>query len=67
MAFVPYLTDDIAAISALPDQPNVTGGLSPAQLKAKFDYAGGVIKEFINSDIVPAINGDVTFEDLGEW
>lgn len=48
MAFT-RLTSDLAIIAALADLPNATSGLTPAQLKAKFDEASGLIKTYLNS------------------
>lgn len=50
-----YLNGDLNIIQKLDDEPNDVGGLSSAQLKAKFDEAGNVIKEYINNDLIPAI------------
>lgn len=46
------LTTDVENISKLDDLPNATGGLSAAELKAKFDKAGVDIKTFINSTLL---------------
>lgn len=43
------LTADLNIIQALDDEPNDVGGLTSAQLKAKFDEAGNDIKTFINN------------------
>lgn len=48
MAFT-KITDDLNIIQALPDEPNEAGGLSAAQLKAKFDEAGNKLKNGVNS------------------
>ena len=37
---------DMAIISALDDEPNDVGGLTAAELKAKFDEGGQAIKQF---------------------
>lgn len=50
MAFT-KLTQDMNIISALDDRPNEVGGLSAADLKAKFDEAGNHIKTFINNTL----------------
>lgn len=39
---------DMAIISALDDEPNDVGGLTAAELKAKFDEAGQSIKQYLN-------------------
>ena len=41
-------TDDLNIIQKLPDEPNDVGGLTAAQLKAKFDEAGGKLKTSLN-------------------
>lgn len=41
-------TDDLNVIQKLPDEPNDVGGLTAAQLKAKFDEAGGKLKTSLN-------------------
>ena len=48
------MTDDVEVISKLSDTPNDT--LTAAQLKAKFDTAGVLIKTYINDTLVTAIN-----------
>lgn len=52
------LTKDLNIIQALDDEPNDVGGLSAQELKAKFDEAGNVIKDFINDSLIPAVLGD---------
>lgn len=47
MAFT-ELTDDLNIIYALPDEPNDDGGLTAAQLKAKFDEASLKIQTYLN-------------------
>lgn len=54
---VSYCTTETNVISALADKPNTIGGLTAAQLKAKFDSAAAGIKEYINSVLVGAVNG----------
>lgn len=43
------ITKDMHIIAALDDEPNDVGGLSAAQLKAKFDEGGLALKTFINN------------------
>ena len=50
-----YLNGDLNIIQKLDDEPNDVGGLTSAQLKAKFDEAGNAIKDYINNDMIPAI------------
>lgn len=46
---------DMNIIKALPDEPNDVGGLSSDHLKSKFDEGGIAIKDYINGEIVPAL------------
>lgn len=57
------LTKDLNIIQALDDEPNDVGGLSAQELKAKFDEAGNVIKDFINDSLIPQVVGAGTAED----
>lgn len=47
---------DMAIISALDDEPNDVGGLSAAELKAKFDEGGQAIKQYINDTLTSQID-----------
>ena len=47
------LTEDLNIIQNLPDQPT----LSPQELKAKFDEAVGIIKNYINNIVEPSVTG----------
>lgn len=51
------ITDDMNIIQALPDEPNDVGGLTAAELKAKFDEAGNKIKTAFNN-LVDELNGE---------
>ncbi len=53
------LTDDLNIVAALDDEPNDTGGLTSAQLKAKFDEAGNTIKTYINDDLIPGVEAEI--------
>ena len=50
------LTADLNIIQALDDEPNDVGGLTAAQLKAKFDQAGGAIKTYLNGTLTPELD-----------
>ena len=51
MAFT-RVSKDAGVIAALPDRPNSgVGGLSPAQLKAKFDELGAALKTYLNDTL----------------
>ncbi len=66
MAFT-TLGDDLKIITKLEDEPNDVGGLTAAELKAKFDEAGGIIQKFINEVLLPELeNGDGAGR-LGAW
>lgn len=52
---IPKMTDDLKIIQKLSDLPNATDGLTAEELKAKFDEAAGLIKEYINEKLIPAI------------
>lgn len=49
------LEDDLNIISKLDNQPNDVGGLSPEDLKAKFDEAVNIIKDYLNAVLIPGI------------
>lgn len=55
---IEYLNGDLNIIQKLDDEPNDVGGLTSAQLKAKFDEAGNTIKTYINDTLIPAILAD---------
>jgi hypothetical protein len=72
MALTKFLTN-VNNISALSDRPNEIDGLTSAELKARFDKAGGDIKTYINEvlteevdeklETIPDINNLVTNRD----
>lgn len=47
---------DMGIISALDDEPNDVGGLTAAELKAKFDEGGQALKEFINETLTKEVD-----------
>lgn len=49
------MTTPVNNISLLDDLPNAVGGLSAAELKARFDKAGGDIQTFLNETLIPAL------------
>ena len=49
------LEGDLNIIQKLDDEPNDVGGLSAQDLKAEFDRAGNIIKEYINGTLVPEV------------
>lgn len=56
---IPALEEDVDVIQKLDDEPNDVGGLSAAELKAKFDEAGNRIKTYLNETLVPSISETV--------
>lgn len=64
---IPKFTKDVEVIQKLPDLPNTTDGLTAEQLKAKFDEAAGLVKAFLNSELIPAIQAkNIPFDKTGE-
>lgn len=49
------LTNDLNIVQKLDDEPNDVGGLSAQELKAKFDEAGNIIKDYLNGTLVPEL------------
>ena len=52
---ITLLDGDLNIIQALDDEPNDVGGLTSAELKAKFDEGPNKIKEYINGTLIPEI------------
>lgn len=48
------LTEDVEVIQSLGTYPNQEDGLTPEQLKEKFDTGARIIKQYLNSQVVPA-------------
>lgn len=60
LALVMSLLDiDLDVIQKLDDEPNDVGGLSAAELKAKFDEAPNLIKKYINETLIPQLSDTV--------
>ena len=55
---------DLDIIQKLDDEPNDVGGLTAAELKAKFDEAGNIIKDYINNTLLPGISDTVAEEQV---
>lgn len=61
---IQLLDGDLNVIQKLDDEPNDVGGLTSAELKAKFDESGNIIKKYINETLIPAVlTDDATEED----
>ena len=56
MAFTQLLAD-LDIISKLADEPNDVGGMSAAELKARFDTGSNTIKEYINTVLLAELAG----------
>lgn len=52
---ITYLDGDLNIIQKLDDEPNDVGGLTSAELKAKFDEAGNTIKTYLNETLIPEL------------
>ena len=52
---IPTLGTDLSIIQKLDDYPNDIGGLSAAQLKAKFDEGVLTLQTYINTVLIPAL------------
>lgn len=52
---ITYMDGDLNIIQALDDEPNDVGGLSSAELKAKFDEGPNKIKNFLNNSLIPEL------------
>lgn len=64
MAFT-KVTKDMGIISALADKPNDVGGLTAAQLKAKFDEAGAALKDYLNNTLTAELEGQNAAGNIG--
>lgn len=56
---IPGFEEDVDVIQKLDDEPNDVGGLTAAELKAKFDEAGNRIKTYLNETLIPSISETV--------
>lgn len=57
MNIITNFLKDMDIIAKLDDQPNDVGGLTAAELKAKFDEGGKAIQEYINGTLIPEVIG----------
>ena len=60
---IQLLDGDLNIIQKLDDEPNDVGGLTSAELKAKFDESGNIIKKYINETLIPAVLTDDATEE----
>lgn len=54
---------DMQIIQALDDEPNDVGGLTAAELKAKYDEGGEAVKAFLNDVLLPALDAYIARTD----
>lgn len=59
------LTDNLNIIQALEDEPNASGGLTAAQLKAKFDEAVNIVKDYLNDTFIAEIESGGKANSIG--
>ncbi len=59
------LTKDMGIISKLEDEPNDVGGLTAAQLKARFDEAGEAVKAYLNDTLLAELTAPTAADALG--
>lgn len=59
---ITLLDGDLNIIQKLDDEPNDVGGLTAAELKAEFDKAGNIIKEYLNGTLVPELLAEAAVE-----
>ena len=62
---IPRVTDELGTVSTLDDRPNDTGGLTAAELKAKFDADSGTLKTYLNDVLIPFLEGTSAAESIG--
>lgn len=60
---IQLLDGNLNIIQKLDDEPNDVGGLTSAELKAKFDESGNIIKKYINETLIPAVLTDDATEE----
>jgi hypothetical protein len=64
MAFTTF-TGEVNNISQLSDTPTLTEGLSPDELKARFDLGNVRIKDYINNTLLPQLERNSAASSLG--
>lgn len=62
---IPRVTDELGTVSTLDDRPNDTGGLTAAELKAKFDADAVTLKDYLNDVLIPFLEGVSAAASLG--
>ncbi len=62
---IPRVTSDLGTVSTLDDRPNDTGGLTAAELKAKFDTDAETLKDYLNNTLIPLLESAAAAGNLG--
>lgn len=62
---LPRVTNALSTVSQLDDRPNDTGGLTAAELKAKFDKDSETLKAYINNTLIPYLESSLAAAQLG--
>lgn len=62
---IPRITDTLGTVSQLDDRPNDTGGLTAAELKAKFDKDAESLKAYLNEVFLPYLESTAAAGQLG--
>lgn len=62
---LPRVTNELSTVSQLDDRPNDTGGLTAAELKAKFDKDSETLKAYINNTLIPYLESSLAAAQLG--
>lgn len=62
---IPRVTNALSTVSQLDDRPNDTGGLTAAELKAKFDKDSETLKAYINNTLIPYLESSLAAAQLG--
>ena len=57
--------EDMEIISKLSTYPNDTDGLTPEELKARFDQAGKLLKAYVNDTLLKELGGTTGAANLG--
>lgn len=61
---IPSLDADLDIIQKLDDEPNDVGGMTAQELKAEFDKAGNLVKNYLNETLLPALSDTVAEEEV---
>ena len=65
MSFTP-LNHEFSHVRSLPNQPRLSDGYTPESIKETFDRAGEVLKDYLNSVLLPALQSQTAGESAAE-